>query len=592
MFRILSSIDSLYHLAVQDIPDIRIREVHGSPTGVSCQVIDNVPTILWDTDFWDYIGQNAFLRDTFPYDEEYDQRIIVEFFENYYGILAYHLSKRYSDYPQIRAAFIQYANEKHYSHFKEIYPKAVEVSDFNLIYELEMMVCKLMVLYHEIAHLLFRRDPKLKTTVVEMVISNVKGFLLSEGKGLYDSLLKRSSFKYDIEYIRNVYRQFVSGDERYDNLIEEMAADFYALSKTHATVLLNFRSFYSTALSDSILSGIILFYTHIASYERICSYWDSLIPLVLLKNYKASDSVENILKDKGDFNYIRTHLYQIIQCEVVYKLDEANGYSDGYSKFSQRLKKVVDRHNINENWRARAYLSMHNDEVFNRILYTANQMDSENDKCELEVFPENELLISWISNQYHNYYGLKLINEEGKPYEALNEFSISVYIMERYLGHYSRFTARAYNNVVTALFSLYKKDLKNKRMLEEAKYYSVVSIDIIKHIGLLNDNFATPYFQNAGVIAQWSGDYEKAIDLYSEAKKRKLKIYEGEYNYSIALTDSSLAATYYDMGNIKEAKKLSEKVIDYLKDSGMTNTSLYGETLPLYLKCKSIDKLD
>ena len=113
MFRILSSIDSLYHLAVQDIPDIRIREVHGSPTGVSCQVIDNVPTILWDTDFWDYIGQNAFLRDTFPYDEEYDQRIIVEFFENYYGILAYHLSKRYSDYPQIRAAFIQYANEKH-----------------------------------------------------------------------------------------------------------------------------------------------------------------------------------------------------------------------------------------------------------------------------------------------------------------------------------------------------------------------------------------------------------------------------------------------------------------------------------------------
>lgn len=285
MFELFNSVDSVYNIASQVIPDIKVVETQGSPTGVSCQIKDNVPTIMWDVDFWDYIEQNVFLRDTLPYDGEDDTKIITEYFYNYHGIQAYHLSKRYAAFPQIRAAFIEYANKYNYSYFKELYPKAVEVSEFRYDCELEVMAFKLMALYHELAHLLFRRDPDMKDNFEDMVISNVKEYIARFGDLLFSSVSDSDYIPERVtgDYLKYISNQFVDRNEKYVNLIEEMAADTYAVSKTHATIFRNADRSNCIGASDAILSGISIFYSQISNYETVCSFWDTIIPQVILK---------------------------------------------------------------------------------------------------------------------------------------------------------------------------------------------------------------------------------------------------------------------------------------------------------------------
>lgn len=587
MLSLFRTTDSIYNIAKQVIPEILVEEVHGSPTGVCCHIINNIPIILWDIDFWDYIEQNIFLRDTITYELNEDLKIITEFFYNYNGILFYHLSKRYSDFPKIQAAFVQHANEYNYSYYKEVYPKAIDVSVFREEYELEVMVSKLMALYHELAHLLFKREPDFKKDLENMVMTNVNEYISTYEEGFYETSTSNNPDRITQDYVKRILKEFISRDNKYSNLIEEMAADLYALSKTHATVFLNIEPSNSQAASDTILSGIMVYYYYISTYERVCKFWDSMIPLVFLNKKEAPNEITSSMIENEDYTIIRMQLYPMILFELAHKLDTEKWSSEDYSEFHERLVSILTKQTINEEWRWKAFESINNKDVFGKVLCTANQIDIENNKYSLDVIPKDALLITWISNQYHNCKGLKLLSDEDKPYEALQEFKKSIYISERYLGHYHRHTARAYNNAVTSLLELFKRLPENISILQEAEHYSNLALDILDETGQLDGDHSVQIFQNAGVVAQWTGDNKKAIDLYNKAKKQKLKITNGEYVYSIALTDSSLAAAYYNLGKINKATELCEKVMRNLEKEGMTDDELYYETYLLYNLCRS-----
>ena len=584
MYTIFNTLESLNYIAKQVIPEISIAEVHGSPTGVSCQIIDNVPTILWDTDFWNYIEQCVFLRDTMPYELGNDLKIIIEYFNNYNGIQAYHLSKRYSKIPQMQAAFIELANRFHYSYFKEIYPQAVKVSEFYTEYELELMTCRLMALYHELGHLMFKKDPVLKNTLEEKAISNVEHFMSEIGEYIYDSLKSFNPARVTDEYVKNILNQLVERKGRYTNLIEEMAADLYAVSKTHATIFRGVDSSVSEAASDAILSGIIVFYTYISNYEMFSNFWDSMIPLVLLKKNEVPDTTSDILATNEDYVLIRSQIYPFLLFHVINELDKEKWKADP-DQFKKRLLSILHQQNINEEWRWKAFESINNLKVYKETLLLANHLDLEKKEYELEVLPKDALLITWVSNQYHNCKGLKLLNEENKPYEALQQFLKTIKISENYLGHDHRHTARAYNNAVTALLEIYQRS-GNDDVLINAKFYSDIALDIVKDKSSSSFNHIAQIYQNAGVIAQSLGDHSKAIDLFLKAKDEKIKFADGQYYFSIALTDQALAMSYIATKRKKEAKKLCKTVLDFLKNNNLKKHRLYKETWMLYQLCR------
>ena len=185
------------------------------------------------------------------------------------------------------------------------------------------MAFKLMALYHELAHLLFRRDPDMKDNFEDMVISNVKEYIARFGDLLFSSVSDSDYIPERVtgDYLKYISNQFVDRNEKYVNLIEEMAADTYAVSKTHATIFRNADRSNCIGASDAILSGISIFYSQISNYETVCSFWDTIIPQVILKSNNVPYGIDNILKHNEDSTLIRTFLFPPILFESVNLLD-------------------------------------------------------------------------------------------------------------------------------------------------------------------------------------------------------------------------------------------------------------------------------
>lgn len=563
----MSTQESILYIAKQVVNDIDVEFVHGSPTGTSCKLKNGVPIITWDLDFWRYIEQNLFILDTLPFEFESDQKIITEYYYNFHGILYHHLSKRFiSDYA-LSAAFTKLANDYYFPYFRAIYSHSFEVSEWETYYQLTVYACKLLAMYHELAHIMFSRDKHFKHELENMVINNVKGTITLVGGTLNETFTEFTPNRLSVQWLHEIIDKVISGDADYLDLLEEMAADLYAVSKTHATMFLNNKQADLATVSSVVLSGISTYYTHIAQYTLICAFWDNIRPDFWLSRTNNSGAAMKSLEAYDARLVIRSQAYPITLFLVVHQLD-AHIWKETQSAFLTRLNQVLATGVMNDKWFRGAFESAMNIENYNKILKLAVQIKQNNESKEyrLNDVPDNSLIINWLSLQYHNNKGL-LLQENNKLDEALHEFSESLYIAERYLGHNHRFTARECNNIVNTLLEYFKQSMSYKR-LEEAKSYSDIAMKIIQAIDGFDDYQAASILQNAGVVAQWSGNPVEAIKQYKRAKKLKYKLY-GKYNRSIAVTDSSIAAAYYDSNEIKLAQKHCTYVLNFFEKDAM-----------------------
>ena len=576
MFDLLSSKEEILEIARQVVDDIDIKFVQGSPAGTSCMMENNHPTIIWDLDYWEYIEQNAFLTDTLPYELETDLKIITELFYNFHGVLYYHLSKRYAKEHAISSAFVNAANECNYSFFKALYMKSFDVSVWKDRYELSMYVCKLLALYHELAHIVFQRDSQTKKEFEDMVIFNLSAWLDSYGSDYVKFFKEYNPERLSAQWYSNIVHGFIGREPQYMHLLEEIAADTYAVSKTHATLFLNYHSVGYQNVSTSLLAGMVTYYTHISYYPSICSFWDRLLPdLWLLKEHPSEDQNAPVSSYDSDI-VIRAQIFPVVAFFIVHGLDEQKWEAANDSDFMEALEKEIHAGSVNDRWFRLAFDSTMNRENYIKILDSAIQIKQSVIYIapSLIEVPEDALIISWGSLQYHNNKGIYL-KDRGNYLEAIEEFQISAAISERYLGHNHRFTARAYNNIVDSFLRLHQQEYFNSGYLAQAKFFSQIAINIIEEIDALEGITAAMIFQNAGVIEQWSGNPKEAIRLYLKAREIKLQL--SDYNYSVALTDSSLASAYFDIGEPELSKHFCTEVIRHL-----TKTHTSPED-PLYL---------
>lgn len=577
MYELMSTKESILYLAKQVINDIDIEFVHGSPTGISCKLKNGIPIITWDLDFWRYIEQNLFILDTLPFEFESDQKIIVEYCYNFHGILYHHLSKRFTNDYALSSAFTKLANDYHFPYFRAIYPNSFKVSPWESDYQIEVFSCKLLAMYHELAHILFSRDKHLKQELENMVINNLKESIKLFGKSLNKLFLEYSPERLSDQWFYEILNKLLNQDPIYSDLLEEMAADLYATSKTHATIFLNYKQADFAVASNAVLSGISRYYMLITNYVLVCSFWDNIRPDFWLSRSNASGGVIKAIEAYDSLLVTRSQVYPMSLFLVIYHLD-AQMWGETQRNFMARLNVVLAAGAMNEKWFRCAFESAINVDNFNKILKLAIQIKQSREIKEyrLDEIPENALIINWLSLQYHNNKGIQL-QEDNRLDKALQEFFMSLHIAECYLGHNHRFTAREYNNIVNVLLKYYRTNLSYDKLVE-AKRYSDIAMKILEDLDAFNDYQAASILQNAGVVAQWSGNPKEAIKQYKRTKKLKIKLY-GEYNRSIAVTDSSMAAAYYDSNEINLAKKHCTYVLNFFEKSAMgRQDSCYQET--------------
>lgn len=586
MFDIMNTHESVLHVAKQVVEDIEVEFVHGSATGTSCRIKDGVPTIVWDLDFWEYIERNLFIRDTLPYESVHDQKIITEYVHTFCGILYDHLRKRFSDVPALAAAFTKLANDCNFPCFIKLYPEAVDASELSYEYGAETQVCKLLALYHELAHILFSRDIKMKQDYESMVIQDLKETISSSGKeDLYKALKMHNPERLSPQWYSETIDRFLRFDPAYSNMLEEMAADLYAVSKTHATVILNFKKALDLKiLSNAILSGIYIYYAYIIDYASVCAFWDNIrIRFLLYKKeqFVQSDQFENAFDDSI---IIRGQIFPWTLFEMVRYLDNNIRTGETKIEFYNRLETVFSHGEMNEEWYRRVFAWAKDEKKFNEALRLAAQIMQSNKEIEYsyDKVPDDSLIISWQSLQYHNNKGIKLCGE-GEIDEALIEYYMSLTISEIYLGQAHRFTARVCNNIVTALLTKYRQSFDNI-WLGEAKKYSDVALQILEWADAFDDVQATAILQNSGVVSQWMGKPREAIKRYKHARDLKQRLYSHRYDYSMAVTDVSIASAYFQRRDKKRARAYCDYALKYFADKGVEDDDICYHDLKELIK--------
>lgn len=559
----LSTRESLLYIAKQEVSDIDLVITHGSPSGIACRIENGMPVIIWDEDFWDYIVQNIFLADTWPYNLQKDAKIINEYFYNFHGILYYHLSKRFRHDSALSAAFIHLANIYQYPSFVSIYSKSYEVSPWRNDYDVEIFACKLLALFHELAHILFSREINLKQELEEKVIKELSEYVLNRNGQLADILYKMNKKDIPKQWYSNIISSFLNKESTYLDLLEELAADMFAVCKTHATLFLNFKNAPGESLSNALLSGLLVYYSHIINFGRIYAFWDNIRLNLLLENTSKYDAADHSLDAFNEKTIIRGQVFPMVEFMIVCGLD-SKLWGDNPDDFQKRRDIIFDTASYNNEWYISAYNSAMDLDCYRKALMLAIQIKQTQSEGEysLKEVPDNALIINWTSLQYHNNLGL-VQQGKGLLTEAIRSFSNSLFIAENYLGHLHRITARGYNNCVTPYLHLYKQTTYSTYLVL-AKQFSDTAMDIISQTNDKNDIQASAIFQNAGVVEQWSGNPEAAIKLYMKAKRIKKQHYK-QYNYSMAVTDSSIAGAYYHLGKKSLSKRYCVAVLDYFQ---------------------------
>ncbi|MBP3326748.1 MAG: hypothetical protein J6L77_10070 [Coprococcus sp.] len=577
-----ATIHDLEYIAKQVVPNIAIKEVFGSPVGV-CSRIDEKGQqyIVWDNDFWDFFEKVVFVFDTFPYDELRDDALIRELSYNVLGILFNHLSRRYAYIPRLSATFRKLAKKYHYDVFNHIYPKAKDIIELKEENEFTICICRYLVLYHELGHIVFERDKRYKEDISQNLIENLNAFfnnMISLDDIINDILLSNMCPGYMTkELIKKVFVNLM--ERKSEKVIEELICDYYAVSKVFETFYLSIedKKNYTSILSDEIVKAIPIYYIVATSYAYLCSFWDYIVPQFLTLKKADYDVIEKEIRIYSETeSLVRNVFFPFFMSIIVYRKEEIVG---NYVNLGKRVELSGHKMFNNIDLFSRMLVNTIDDNLMTMVLEQAKLMQQ---NCDMEDYyydeiSENTLIISWLSNQYHNNLGLNYLKNENYK-KALEEFNYTILICERLknVGHYHRFTARAYNNATSALLSLcemysqspyvesYDITISNilniafpnnpNNYIYQAKQYSDIAVDIINKSGSHLDMQYPMIYQNAGAICHSLGFNSEALKNYNRARSAKFKLSK-DYSYSHALTDISIAIVYFEERKLEEAEK-------------------------------------
>ncbi len=586
------NIESMKYIAKQVIPEIDIVEERGTANGTHCSIDENGNQILhWDSLMYEYYEQELLILDSFPYIEEKDEKIVVEMRYNCLGILLNHLSDKYGRYLYVSSALKKKANEFNYPYFNFIKEKLPNVAEWRVPYFIQTGVVKLLIMYHEIGHCLFATNSDEKEKWESIVIDNLK-LMYEQDKDLF--LPKGKKEKKESS---TIIEDIIGKTGRNLEILSELAADTYALSKAYATTHLNITAIDKETISEGIMLAYLRYIDISSQYGYIVDFWKELPTMCLINKKKIEDGDDNSLWQKSVENTIRCNLWAVISLMNILMSDNKTwGYNppEGYSLKDPRIKKVLSFLNINSHIYSEMEQVALSKELFNSIVEESNDMEKKSETFDYPAIPDNAVIITWMSIQYNNCKGLDKLGK--RDYDgAIKDFEMAGAITERYLGHYHRLTAREYNNLCSCYLSKYKEaflDNNNhnntnmEEWLEKAGQYSSIAIDILGKLKEEKELQAGAIYQNAAECMTFIGNDKGAIDYYLISKKIKEKNTIG-YEVTNAITDYSLAIAYYRIKHYRDARKCCLKALNYYRRYGNSDDETLQNLEEMYINIKN-----
>lgn len=568
----ISGIEMMQGLAEQVIPTITIKEERGHKDGTHCSVDESgKPVLLWDSLMYEYFENELTMIDTLPYEEGSDDKMITEMRYNYLGLLLNHLSEKNKKDPFLHDALRRKAYSFNYTYFKYMNDKLPEVSEWKVQLYLQTGVFKLLLMYHEIAHCLFSLNSIEKEKWEKIVIDNLK--ILHEHND--ETYFFESADKKRRNETLNLLKKIRRRDNDSLEVLNELAADAFAVSKAYATTHLNIYAIDKETLSDNIMVAYLRYLDISSQYGFIVNYWSELYGMCITKKLK-NEELDDALFDKSVMNAVRCELFGVISIINIIQADvETWNYlpTKGISLNDPRIQNVMDIFANNAKFLSECTNMAVNPMLFNSIVKEANDLRRKNEpRFEYPVIPEGAIVKTWLSIQYYNSCGLEKKNH-GNYREALKDFRLACALIEEYLGHNHRLTARAFNNVCVCYLGLAKDTSPYEREhnsiafmenVELASYHSSYALDILYNVKATEDIQAGPIFQNAAEILTLLRRDEEALDFYLKARAIKEKVYKG-YIETHAITDFSLACVYYRLNRFLDAKKSCARALEYYK---------------------------
>lgn len=586
----IDNIDKLKKIANDFIPEIKFIVKETSPVGNHSIIDENDNCyIVWDKSFWDYFDKVFYLLDTLKYEDEKDDALKYELTINLISVIYNHLSIRYRKIKDLSSELSNIATKYGYYFVEFFYNKDKNIAILKEDREIITDVCMILALLHEIAHIKLNRDENLKKELSKELTHNIKVFFkeISSIDNVANIIVNHKYYQTNInkKYIKNLLKKLTTSQP--GCVFEELLCDYFAFM--HAFRYLSNNGEYNFDLLKiiSVLeSSMILFYTVIMTYTYMCELWSELpISYFISPNQQLTPSKENLFFYLDDYSIIRISFFpSIIMCLLIKIATDSNkefkNYYYNFKKSENYISNNIDLFiylfglSLNKNFLQ---------EVFNNITI---YLDSNKVFSSYINSQETTVVATWLSNQYHNNLGINFLNN--KDYEsALIEFYKTIVICEsiKCMGHWHRFTARAYNNTVSALIGLYNKNAnfpqcitndslllpvinligsKSSEYAYFAKLYVDIAVEIIQHCKCKDDVQAMYIYHNAGSVYIIYKEFSKAIKYFTKSLSLKNKFSYG-YSYSKALTDSSIAFCYFEEGNIETAEKHCLRALEYYK---------------------------
>lgn len=582
----IDNIDKLKKIANDFIPEIKFIVKETSPVGNHSIIDENDNCyIVWDKSFWDYFDKVFYLLDTLKYEDEKDDALKYELTINLISVIYNHLSIRYRKIKDLSSELSNIATKYGYSFVEFFYNKGKDIGILKEERETITNVCMILALFHEIAHIKLNRDENLKRKLSKELTHNIKVFFkeINSIDSVANIIVNHKYWQNNIskKHIKNLLKKLTTNQP--GCLFEELLCDYFAFM--HAfRYLHNVEDNHFDAVSV-LESSMILFYTVIMSYTYLCEFWSELpISYFVSPNQQLIPNKKNSLSNLDDYSILRISFFPSIIMSILMEITTScnkkteNNYSNDFKINEKYIHNNIDLFiylfgmSLNNNFLQEA--------INNITVYPdANNM--------LELYRNNQettVVVSWLSNQYHNNLGKNYLNN--KDYDAaLNEFQKTIVICEsiRGIGHWHRFTARAYNNAVSALIWLYREcsnspncitddflllsvmnlcGFKSSEYAYIAKQYIDTAIEIIKKCNCEQDVQAMCIYQNAGTVYYIYREISKAIDYYNLSLSLKDE-YIFDYSCSNAVTDSSIALCFFEEGNLKKAEEHCLKALNY-----------------------------
>lgn len=265
--------------------------------------------IVWDLFYWDLFEKHLMLVQLAE-DSVKDTDKMVEICQLVLANFSYFISSKFNN--NIDLSIIMLKDSFEYG-YKQLYKY-----DYSSL-EIPVVLSKIFTLFHEIAHITFDRDTSIRNKYYKYVREN-----LCKENDLELMSMVKEFYEIDEVLIQSSINDLLNGKNLI--ILEEIAADHFAVIHTYNYAVLAFRKIADKSLMAYLLKKAIMALFDFNSYiNNLNVEWNFMLPAIKLKVTREDFFLNRITKNRFKTNFtnlIRDNISIARMALALFKLGE------------------------------------------------------------------------------------------------------------------------------------------------------------------------------------------------------------------------------------------------------------------------------